>query len=672
MATTNGTSELARVKRRYLLKDPPARGNFVDPKRTFSAKKDDAVVIDLGSSEVRAGFASDSDPLLRFPPLVSRARDPGSDGRRRNFVGYDAMHTSIRAGARSPFELNVPFNPTLVERLMDGTIQLMGLAEDEKIDRPFVMTEPVCQMNTARAFMMEILFEGYQASGVCLGVDAMFSYLYNAHRHDSCLLERNQALVLSCGFKATHVLPIVDGRFYAAAAKRINVGGDQATYSLTRRLRLIYPKFAPIFTYDRINAMKEEVCYFSENYSMELERLQKDADYFEKVEMVVEIPAEDAAKTGPSPEEVKKQKQNRMESGKRLQEMMINRRPPKKSVEAEKDEEVPRALTEDEIKRIEAVLNQQNELEVLFDLKFVNEEDFYFAMAKKGFKQRKQMESLLDATRSKLEELQRELGENLVDEAQAKWQKRLYEDAIFETPDTLLSPTALKDKRRLKSIRGAAEARERVRQQKEAERQQRAQAEAEAARKKEEDPEGYLAEKIKERDDLLQKMKYRKAAREAGSDRRSQASRNRMRLLAQQSLPDGGKKGADNFGARDDDWNVYHDMQGGNSEEDEQDEILLANLKEEIAELAPELVAAEEAEARGAEKLYYPVDRYNEFDICIDRIRTPEVIWQPSIVGLDQCGLSEAMSLSLRTLPGTEVSVFPVLCRSLVKSSTLW
>lgn len=54
----------------------------------------------------------------------------------------------------------------------------------------------------------------------------------------------------------------------------------------------------------------------------------------------------------------------------------------------------------------------------------------------------------------------------------------------------------------------------------------------------------------------------RQAAREAGSDRRSQAARNRMRLIAQQIMPENGKKMPDDFGMRDEDWNVYHDMQG--------------------------------------------------------------------------------------------------------------
>jgi len=113
--------------------------------------------------------------------------------------------------------------------------------------------------------------------------------------------DRN-ALIVSSSFRATHVLPLVNGRFHAACAKRINVGGDHATEALARRLRLLYPIFAPALSYDRVNLLREEICYFSSDYEEEVNRLQRDADYFDQVETAIEIPSLEGTKTGPSPE----------------------------------------------------------------------------------------------------------------------------------------------------------------------------------------------------------------------------------------------------------------------------------------------------------------------------------------------------------------------------------
>lgn len=126
-----------------------------------------------------------------------------------------------------------------------------------------------------------------------------------------------------------------------------------------------------------------------------------------------------------------------------------------------------------------------------------------------GYKQKKDMEDAYDATKSTLDVLKAEFGDDRVNQVEASWQKRQYEDALLETPDTLLEPQNLKDKRRVKSTRGAAEARERIRQQKEEEKQKLAEAEAEAMRRKEEDPKGYLDSKLKQREELVQKIKRR-------------------------------------------------------------------------------------------------------------------------------------------------------------------
>ncbi|KAJ8902224.1 hypothetical protein NDN08_006632 [Rhodosorus marinus] len=655
VAEPNGArADEAKKKRRVVLRDPEPLLNS-DPSKSFNPRDGDAVVIDIGSSELRAGFSSADGPALRYPPLVSRARDPGEDGRRKNFVGYEALHTSVRSGVRSPFEANIPFNATLLERLLDGTIVALGLANEKKIDRPFVLTEPPCQMNNSRAFIMEVLFEGYQAPSVCLGVDGLFSYMYNMYSSTSTsslsqFNDRN-ALIVSSSFRATHVLPLVNGRFHAACAKRINVGGDHATEALARRLRLLYPIFAPALSYDRVNLLREEICYFSSNYEEEVNRLQTDPDYFDQVETAIEIPSQEGTKTCPSPEELERQRKLRAEAGQRLHDMMAARRKAKATTEVA-PKEVERKLTSEEVHRVESLLSELDELETISDMKTAYEDDYYMSLSRRGFKQTKDLEDAVGKKEAEIVSLKEELGEELMAQAEEKWRKRKFEDALLETPDPLLTADQLKEKRKVKSIRGAAEARERVKLQKEEERQKVEAAEAELRRQKEQDPDGYLRRRIKERDDLLQRIKKRKAAREAGSDRRSQAARNRMRLIAQQIMPENGKKMPDDFGMRDEDWNVYHDMQGGDTEEEEQEEKYLADLKAEIFELAPHIAALEEAESRGAEKLYYPIERSNELDICLDRIRSTEIIWQPSIVGLDQAGLGESIDLSVSSLQG--------------------
>jgi len=87
------------------------------------------------------------------------------------------------------------------------------------------------------AEMSELLFECYSVPRVAYGIDALFSYNYNVK--PQCEYD---ALILSCGYQATHVLPILGGRLRAPACQRINVGGAAVDGFMQRVLQLKYPQ----------------------------------------------------------------------------------------------------------------------------------------------------------------------------------------------------------------------------------------------------------------------------------------------------------------------------------------------------------------------------------------------------------------------------------------------
>lgn len=103
-----------------------------------------------------------------------------------------------------------------------------------------------------------------------------------------------------------------------------------------------------------------------------------------------------------------------------------------------------------------------------------------------------------------------------------------------------------------------------------------------------------------------------------------------MKLIAQaadDTLKD------DEFGKKVSDWDVYLDIAIKNNSEDvhTQDEALLGQLDREIASIQGTIE---------------PVN--NDIILDVERIRVPEIIFQPSIIGVDQPGLGEAVHISLR------------------------
>lgn len=162
---------------------------------------------------------------------------------------------------------------------------------------------------------------------------------------------------------------------------------------------------------------------------------------------------------------------------------------------------------------------------------------------------------------------------------------------------------------------------------------------------------------------LLQKMKDRNRLKADLGNRKSLASQMRMKTLANLASDAPGRKRRrggddDNFGANDDDWGVYRTVATGEQSEDEEEEDLSAGLKGIEAQLLkydPGFSENHTMEAQSdwTKSLVHAFARgpwpYNaesqqemhQIHLNVERIRVPEVIFQPAIAGLDQAGIVE-------------------------------
>lgn len=683
----------------YLLEDAPRLpAQSISPHRynaTAEYRSANAIVMDLGSSALRAGFSTMPDPSVEFPPMVARLRDQET-GLRTFFVGHDALISSARSTARPAYESGIPNNPALLERLLDGALVHLGLAEQDTISHRFVFTEAPCQPNSARALIMELVFEAYLSPSVCFGIDALFSYMFNRRRKSNSgelSYACNEALVLSCGYQSTHVLPISDGSLVPSAVKRINIGGWHMTDQLTRRLQLLHPDHAPLFTTSRVELLKERVCYVSSDYDNELNRLKADTEFYNSVSKSVKIPSTEAADKPPlSPGEQERLRQARVENGRRLSELMREKRRSRASTgsgaggskdrESGNDDVEGASFTEEEVAPLYQALSEWYDLQKIMEVANYDEDDYYVALLVRKVEPAK-FSATLDERAAKLDAERANLPAAKARSAEEAWWKRLREDELLSMPDADLSATELKRKRHVRSLRGAAEARERARRVKEKEKAEAARKEEELRKMRDERPQEYLTRLREERRVLAGRIKKRDAAREAGSDRRSQAARERMRLLAQHagnkaSVEEPGRgrgrnrtrsKGRgrgrttrvgkkskteteeeDTFGWNDSDWDVYRAMKvGAESDSDDnsaEERDRLSAIRDEIHELAPDEVDPTVSHPEGVALLYEENKYSDEIDVVVDRLRTGELLMQPTLAGVEQCGLAEAIWLS--------------------------
>jgi actin-related protein 5 len=128
----------------------------------------------------------------------------------------------------------------------------------------------------------------------------------------------------------------------------------------------------------------------------------------------------------------------------------------------------------------------------------------------------------------------------------------------------------------------------------------------------------------------------------------------------------GGGACADTFGARDEDWLVYRQMErdgASDSEAERADDASLAKLTARLAEFGGDAptgtvgdATAGDAGGAGGGGVDAPWWEPNSAEahqmwLGVDRIRAPEILFQPCLMGLDQAGLAEAVVVALRRAP---------------------
>ncbi|RYP17749.1 hypothetical protein DL765_004327 [Monosporascus sp. GIB2] len=591
-----------------------------------------AIVIDNGSSAIRAGWSFESNPRVSAPPIMAKYRDRKL-GKTYSFAGTDCYaDTTARGHIRNAFELGtgIVSNWDVEEHVLDWTFLKLGMNDaDGTIDMPIIMTEAVANLPYSRKTMNEIIFECYGAPSLALGIDSLFSYRYN---------QGQTGLVVSSSYSSTHVIPVYNSKAMLAQAIRLNWGGWHAAEYLLKLLRLKYPTFSGKLNASQAENMLKDHCYVSKAYDDEL-RSYLDWTGLEDRDIVIQYPYTEEVVVQKSEEELARIAERKKESGRRLQEQAAKM-------------------------RLEKLMRKEQELE------------YYKKLQEKiADANKKDTKRLLDAEEMKdeahLERTIKEL-EKSIKRARTKdvggdpeEEQEVPDFSLLEVPDDELDEAGLKAKRHQRLLKSNHEARARAKAEKEAEKARAAEEERLDRERRENDLEGWLEEKRMARNATLQRMKERDRLKQDLGNRKSLASQIRMKSIANLASdnPRGKRRRGgddDNFGANDDDWGVYRQIQVGDPGSDDEDGE--EDLEENLRQLEEDLLRYDEsfthehtwaAQNDWDKSLLHafmrgprPFDAGSQAEIHqihlnVERIRVPEVVFQPSIAGVDQAGLVE-------------------------------
>lgn len=624
--------------RLFTVSEPPYQGQLPTSSTAYrSSGPDTAIIIDNGSSSVRAGWQSDASPRLQFPALMARYMDRKLN-RKLTFIGSEIYFDGTARGqAKNVYEpgSNIVNNWDVQEGLLDYIFIKLGIdGRHGGIDRPVVMTEPLANLGYTRRVMSEIMFELYNVPSVAYGVDSLFSYSYNGG---------NTGLVVSSANMSTHLIPVINKVPQIAQATRLDWGRSQCAEYLTKLLKAKYPGLlvSGKVNESQIEDLVREHCYVSQDYDSEMVRMLEWTG-LEDRDHIVQLPFQEKEVVQKTEEELRRAEEKRKEGGRRLQEQAAKM-------------------------RLEKLVRKEGELEYFKDLQqriqdATTKKDKKALLDEDEFKD----EATLDKKIKEMEKsIRKQRNKDVGDLEEEPVEPPSY--PLLSIPDEELDEEGIKAKRQQKLLKSNHDARARAKAEKEAEKARQAELQRLDDERRENDLGSWLDERRAARQVTVQRIKDRERLKADLGNRKSQAAQQRMKTLANLAAdtPNGrkrrrGKDDDDGFGDSDADWQVYHDIQFGKNEDasDEEEEDLAKDLKDIEAQLLlydPDFTeqSTQEAQKDWTKSLLHafvrgpwPFDsesarESNQFHLNVERIRVPEVVFQPSIAGVDQAGLIE-------------------------------
>ncbi|KAK0560941.1 Nuclear actin-protein involved in chromatin remodeling [Tilletia horrida] len=592
------------------------------------------IIIDNGSSELRAGFAVPgvSSPPLVFENVISKYRDRK---RATNLLlaGSDAyVDTQSKSTIRRPFDMDVVCNFDVMENILDFTFSRLGI-QSETVQHPLLLTETLCNPGYSRASMNELLFECYGAPSVAYGLDACFSAYAN---------DVDDGLVVSSGRASTLVIPLVDKKPWLGASKRLNWGGHLATDYLLRLVQLKYPSFPLRVSQTQAASMLEQFTFFVAPSTTTETTTTSGADSYE-----------DFIGRLPSPYETKYEEQ----------------RPPPRG-----------AILPPHKPTIRPLAHGIAELDRVIQFPYSEDAASKRAAAGEG------AEPPPKRNPSHFAKKPKPTPEEAAAAAAAEEESKVPPTfPLVDVPDHQLDEEGVKEKRRQRLMKAGYDARMRLKAAKE----EQARLEEEERKRDEEQRtnafESWKEKKRNEYEDAIDRIKERKRNQEMLSDRKSLVAQQRMKAIttmaSEQGMGAAGGAGGgapsakkrrratedDGFGMDDSDWLIYREVHGQDEEEDEEEEQAnLQAIEASLLQFDPTFTSEDTYAAREERKTHLTMTflrghwpapwnledaaQSHQLHLNVERVRVPEVLFQPTLAGVDQAGLDELCAHVLRNL----------------------
>jgi actin-related protein len=193
------------------------------------------IIIDLGSSEVKAGFKTDgASPSIRFPSYIGEAKynkilrvlNKNKSYYKDQFIGNDCDPYLGVVKLRYPIKYGSFSNEEDISLIFNHIFSKLRLNEDQVSDHPLLISEPILNPKENRDMISELLFEKYKVPSLIFGFQPSLSLF---------AFSSTSGIILETGDAVSQICAIVDGYSIPSSFIRSNFGGKDVS-DYTRKL----------------------------------------------------------------------------------------------------------------------------------------------------------------------------------------------------------------------------------------------------------------------------------------------------------------------------------------------------------------------------------------------------------------------------------------------------
>mgnify|MGYP000388917886 CR=1 FL=1 len=196
---------------------------------------DGSLVLDFGSSSVKAGWSGEDTPRSIFPSVISdKVKDFDKALEIRRLESLESCVTSVDTISHSVVPLTHPIQRgkitdwTAMEKLIEHTFSVELDAFPESLSSAVLICESPGATKAEREQLCHVLFEGFKVSGICFANSSVLSLFASG---------RTRGIVLECGAGVSYTTPIFDGFALPHAVLKLEAGGEDVTRRLQHLLK---------------------------------------------------------------------------------------------------------------------------------------------------------------------------------------------------------------------------------------------------------------------------------------------------------------------------------------------------------------------------------------------------------------------------------------------------